>query len=79
MGTAATSTSRPSSSPKVPIFDCTVFPIFDCTAISTLDYTIRGHCAPPMLDHGKESGTTGSFPDRPSSEHANRDDHGATG
>ena len=64
------STSRPSSSPKVPIFDGTV---------STLDHTIRNHCAPPMLDHGREGCTTGSFPDRPSSEYVNRDDHGTTG
>ena len=48
-------------------------------AISTMDYTIRSHCAPPMLDLGRESCTTGSFPDRPSSEHANRYDHGTTG
>ena len=40
---------------------------------------IRGHCVPSMLDNGRESCPTSSFPDRPSIEHANRDDHGTTG
>ena len=31
-----------------------------------------------MLDLGRESSTTGSFPDRPSSEHVNRDDRNET-
>ena len=48
-------------------------------AIPPVDNSVRGHCAPPMLDIGRESGTTGGFPNRPSSKHANRDDHGTTG
>ena len=67
------SASRPSSSPKVPIFDGTVSAQFRPWIIQF------GHCAPPMLDHGREGCTTSSFPNRPSSEYVNRDDYGTTG
>ena len=67
------SASRPSSSPKVPIFHGTVSAQFRPWIIQF------EAIAPSMLDHGRDSCPTSSFPDRPSSKHANRDDHGATG
>ena len=68
------SASRPSSSPKVPIVDGTVSAQFRPWIMQF--EAIACHQCWTM---GERVGTTGSFPDRPSSEHANRDDHEATG
>ena len=63
--------SRPSSSHKVPIFDGTVSAQFRPWIIQ-FEAIARHQC-------WTKSGTSGSFPDRPSSKHANRDDDGTTG
>ena len=60
--------TRHSSSPKVPIFG----------TLSPLARTVRGHCAPPMLDVRRESGTPGGISDRSGSEHVYWNDHGPT-
>ena len=68
------SASRPSSSPKVPIFDGTVSVQFRPWIIQ-FEAIARHQC----WTLGGESGTPGSVPDRPSSKSANRHDHGTVG
>ena len=66
-------TTRHSSSPKVPIFDGTVSAQFRPWLIQL------GHRVPPMLDVGRKSGTPGGISDRSGSESVNWNDHGPTG
>ena len=66
--------TRHSSSPKVPIFDGTVSAHFRPWLL-----TVRGHCAPPMLDVRRESGMPGGISDRSGSEHVDWNEHGPTG